>query len=141
MDASQDDLNLLFPIYVGDLICPEGRCAEDGDSNEINVLEIPLGINGGDEIVRERDVDLGGGEGRDEGQGEVGNAGIFLGCWRDEFQFQRPSPDTGDVSYYWSIPFPVKESAVLLGGTAWDPSLHCSSVCCPNSPPLTEKNF
>lgn len=97
MDASQYDLYPLFPIGVGDSVGPQGCGTEDGYANEIDVLEIPPGVNGVDQIIGKGDFGLREGEGSNEGQREVGNASIFLRGWGDEFQFQRLTPGNVDL--------------------------------------------
>ncbi len=98
MDASQYDLYPHFPIGVGDSVSPQGSSAEHGDSDEIDVLETPLSVNGCDEVVGEGDFNPVGSEGGNKGQGKAGNTCVFLRGWRDEFQFQRPTPDRLDLT-------------------------------------------
>jgi hypothetical protein len=110
MDASENDRYALFSIGISDLVGPQSRLGQNGDPNEVHVLQRLFKIDRREEIIGERDFYIGWGEGSKNGKSEVINSSVFFNSRRNELNLH-----TEIVTTFIEI---VKTK------NSWNPSFH-----------------
>ena len=85
MDSSENDRDALFSIGIGDSVGPQSGLGQNGDPNEVDILQGLFKIDRREEIFGERDGDIPRGEGGQDGKGEIGDTGVLFNRWSDEF--------------------------------------------------------
>ena len=68
VDAAEDHGHTASPIGVGDRVAPRRRPAVDADAHQVHGVEVPVEVDGPDDLVGVDDLVLGRGQRRQEAE-------------------------------------------------------------------------
>ena len=84
MNPAQDNGYPSSPISARNMVGPQCGLGKNGDADEIDVFEIFVRIDRGEEIVGIDDLNIGRREACKDGKGQIGDRGILLHGGRDQ---------------------------------------------------------